>query len=94
MLIIGVLNKSNVQAASKGIIVVQQYPKLKTVILQLMLDVLLLPYKWSGSDEVPVAGFNTQSLKRLRLNIPLVFMDADYHEQVIYLMIPIFNFFF
>lgn len=50
--------------------------------LQLMLDVLLLPYKWSGSDEVPVAGFNTQSLKRLRLNIPLIFKDADYHEQV------------
>lgn len=55
-----------------------------------MLDVLLLPYKWSGSDEVPVAGFNTQSLKRLRLNIPLIFMDADYHEQVIYLMVFIF----
>jgi len=52
-----------------------------------MLDVLLLPYKWSGSDEVPVPGFNTQSLKRLWLNIPLIFMDADYHEQVIYLMI-------
>lgn len=94
MLIIGVLNKSNVQATSKGVIVVQQYPKLKTVILQLMLDVLLLPYKWSGSDEVPVAGFNTQSLKRLRLNIPLIFMDADYHEQVIYLMILIFLFYF
>jgi len=94
LLIIGVLNKSNVQATSKGVIVVQQYPKLKTVILQLMLDVLLLPYKWSGSDEVPVAGFNTQSLKRLRLNIPLIFMDADYHEQVIYLMILIFLFYF
>lgn len=52
--------------------------------LQLMLDVLLLPYKWSGSDEDALAGFNTQSLKRLRLNIPLIFVNADYHEQVIF----------
>jgi len=94
LLIIGVLNKSNVQVASKGIIVIQQYPTLKTVILRLMLDVLLLPYKWSGSDEVPVAGFDSQSLRRLRLNIPLIFMDADYHEQVIYFMISIFLFYF
>lgn len=50
--------------------------------LQLMLDILILPYKWSGSDEDPLAGFNAQSLKRLRLNIPLIFTDADYHEQV------------
>lgn len=82
LLIIGALNKSNVKVASKDIIVIQQYPTLKTVLLQLMLDVLLLPYKWSGSDEVSVPGLNTQSLKRLRLNIPLIFMDADYHEQV------------
>ncbi|KAL5241701.1 hypothetical protein ACI65C_009111 [Semiaphis heraclei] len=82
LLIIGALDKSNFQVASKGIKVIQQYPTLKTVLLQLMLDVLLLPYKWSGSDEVPVAGFNTQSLKRLQLNIPLIFKDADYHEQV------------
>lgn len=67
---------------------------MKTVLLQLMLDVLLLPYKWSGSDEVSVPGLNTQSLKRLRLNIPLIFMDADYHEQVIYLIFSnfLFNF--
>lgn len=49
-----------------------------------MLDVLLLPYKWNGSDEDALAGFNTQSLKRLRLNIPLIFVDADYHEHVIF----------
>ncbi|XP_050429969.1 proteasome adapter and scaffold protein ECM29 [Adelges cooleyi] len=82
LLIIGALNKSNVQTASKGVSVVQNYPQLITIILDLMLDVLLLPYKWSGSDEVALAGFNTHSLKRLKLNIPLVFTDADYHEQV------------
>lgn len=84
-LIIGTLNKLNVQAASKGIIVIQKYSALKTVILQFMLDILLLPYKWSITDKVPVAGFNTQSLDRLKCNIPLIFSDADYQEQVIYL---------
>lgn len=84
LLIIGALNKSNVQVASKEIVVIKEYPKLKNVILQLMLDILLLPYKWNGSDQDSLAGFNTESLKRLRLNIPLLFTDADYHEQVIY----------
>jgi len=82
LLVIGTLNKSNVQAASKGVAIIKDYSALKTVMLQLMLDVLLLPYKWSGSDEDVLAGFNTQSLKRLRINIPLIFTDADYHEQV------------
>lgn len=84
LLIIGALNKSNVQVASKGVATIKEHPVLKTIILQLMLDVLLLPYKWSGSDEDPLAGFNKQTLKRLRLNIPLIFTDADYHEQVIF----------
>lgn len=83
LLIIGALNKSNVQVASKGVSIIKDHSILKTVMLQLMLDVLLLPYKWNGSDEDTLAGFNTQSLKRLRLNTPLIFVDADYHEQVI-----------
>lgn len=83
LLIIGSLNKSNVQTASKGIALVTKYAALKTVMLQLILDVLLLPYKWNGSDDDALAGFNASSLKRLRLNIPLIFTDADYHEQVI-----------
>lgn len=82
LLIIGALNKSNVQEASKGVVAIKEHSTLNTVMLQLMLDILLLPYKWSGSDEEPLAGFNKQSLKRLRLNIPLIFTDADYHEQV------------
>lgn len=72
------------QTASKGVIVIKEHALLKTVMLQLMLDILLLPYKWSGSDETAVAGFNTLSIKRLKLNIPLIFTDADYHEQVIF----------
>lgn len=84
LLIIGALNKSNVQVASKGVAVIKDHSVLKTVMLELMLDVLLLPYKWSGTDEDTLAGFNTQSLKRLRLNLPLIFVDADYHEQVIF----------
>lgn len=83
LLVIGALNKSNVQLASKSVATIKEYPVLKTIILQLMLDVLLLPYKWSGSDEDPLAGFDKQTLKRLRLNIPIIFTDADYHEQVI-----------
>lgn len=75
------------QVASKGVAAIKEHPVLKTVILELMLDILLLPYKWSGSDEDPLAGFNKQSLKRLRLNIPLIFTDADYHEQVIFYFI-------
>jgi hypothetical protein len=59
--------------------------------LQLMLDILLLPYKWNGSDEDPLAGFNTQSIKRLRLNIPLIFIDSDYHEQVTFLYLYLFD---
>lgn len=82
LLIIGALNKSNVQAAVEGVSVIKEYEELKTVLLQLMLDVLLLPYKWSGSDEDRLSGFNTLSIKRLRLNIPLIFTDPDYHEQV------------
>ncbi|VVC26099.1 Hypothetical protein CINCED_3A017518 [Cinara cedri] len=82
LLILGALNKSNVQVASKDIAVIKDHPQLKSIILQLMLDLLLMPYKWSGSDEDSLAGFNTQSLKRLRLNIPIIFSDADYHEQV------------
>lgn len=74
------------QAASKGFAVVKDHSALKTVILQLMLDILLLPYNWSGSFEDPLAGFNKQSLKRLQLNIPLIFTDSDYHEQVIFHM--------
>jgi len=84
-LIIGSLNKSNVKVASGFVANIKNHPNLKTVMLQLMLDILLLPYKWSGSDEDTLAGFNTVSLKRLRLNIPLIFTDADYHEQVIFL---------
>lgn len=71
------------QIASKGIEIIKDLPILRPIILELMLDVLLIPYKWNGSDEDSVAGFNTQSLKRLRLNMPLIFTDADYHEQVI-----------
>jgi len=82
-LVIGSLNKSNVKEASKFVTNVTQHPNLKTVMLQLMLDVLLLPYKWNGSDEDSLAGFNIVTLKRLRLNMPLIFTDADYHEQVI-----------
>lgn len=82
LLIIGALNKSNVQAASKGVAVIKDHSKLKTVMLQLMLDILLLPYKWGGSDEDLLAGFNTQSIKRLRLNIPSIFVNPDNHEQV------------
>lgn len=78
----GSLNKSNVQVASKDIVIIKGHPQLKSIILQLMLDLLLMPYKWNGSDEDSLAGFNTTSLKRLRLNIPLIFTDADYHEQV------------
>lgn len=81
-LIIGSLDKSNVQTASKGVATIKKHSVLKTVLLELMLDVLLLPYKWSGSDEDALAGFNTSSLKRLRINLPLIFTDADYHEQV------------
>lgn len=82
LLIIGALNKSNVQEASKGVEVIKEHPILKTVILQLMLDILLLPYKWTGSNKDPLAGFNSESLKRLQQNIPLIFTDVDYHEQV------------
>lgn len=84
MLILGALNKSNVQVASKDVTIIKEHPQLKNVTLQLMLDLLLMPYKWNGSDEDSLAGFNTPSLKRLRLNIPLIFTDADYHEQVIF----------
>lgn len=84
LLITGTLNKSNVQVASKGVAVIKDYPALKTIMLQLMLDILLLPYNWSGSCEDPLAGFNKQSLKRLQLNIPLIFTDTDYHEQVMF----------
>lgn len=72
------------QVASKGVAVIKDHSTLKSVMLQLMLDVLLLPYKWSGTDEDVLPGFNTQTLKRLRLNIPLIFTDADHHEQVIF----------
>lgn len=87
LLIIGALNKSNVQVGSKGFEVIKEHPVLKTVILQLMLDILLLPYKWSGSNEDPLGGFNSMSLKRLQLNIPLIFTDVDYHEQVIFFLL-------
>jgi len=87
-LIIGILNKSNFQEASKGVKVIEQHPKLKTVLFQLMLDILLIPYKWTSPNEVSVPGLNVQSLNRLRTNIPLIFTDADYHEQVIYLIFP------
>ncbi|XP_050523366.1 proteasome adapter and scaffold protein ECM29 isoform X2 [Daktulosphaira vitifoliae] len=82
LLIIGCLNKSNVQTASKGVSVIKNHQELISIITELMLDVLLLTYKWAGTDNDPLAGFNNKSMKRLRLNIPLIFTDADYHEQV------------
>lgn len=57
-----------------------------------MLDVLLIPYKLNSPNDVAVPGFNVQSLNKLRTNIPLIFTDADYHEQVIYNYIFLFLF--
>lgn len=84
-LIIGSLDKSNVQTASKSVAPVAKHAKLKTLMLELMLDVLLLPYKWNGSEEDVLAGFNASSLNRLRLYMPMLFLNSDYHEQVIIL---------